>query len=148
MRSLISYLIVAVAFMGVAHVAYSAKPEAADGKVRYFKWNMPDTPDGDTSTDVTGTLGVSGDAAELMYNHMVNARFSPGASDLENRTPDQISRTDCPSRVGTHVICRKLPEFTKDGNSLKRDKDGRVVYDFQCDINIVDTSRGEFRVNQ
>jgi hypothetical protein len=152
MKKTMSSISVSMLFCGLmlSAVGFAAgpdvsSPESGEGQVSYIKWNLPDFPDSDQSSDVSGAVILSGEAAELMYKHMTNARFDPGAPDLESRHPSRIGRSDCPSKVGTHVICRKIPRMTSD--SLVRGADGKVIYDAQCDINVSDVTRGEFKAN-
>ena len=105
---------------------------------------MPDDWGGDTSSDLTGVMVISGNAAKIMNDQLENARIFPGDPNLENLKPERISRGACPARIGKHVVCRQIPEFTKDGQALRRDDNGKVVYFIQCDIGIQDVTRGIF----
>lgn len=143
----LSFLIVLVSCLAGTAIA-GTRPETAMGKSQYIRWNMPTTPESDVSDDVSGAIVLDGNVAEMMWNHMVNATFNPGAPDLEQRTPAQISRDACPSRIGANVICRKIPTFTKDGNGLVRDNEGKVVYYAQCDVVIDDVTTGKFMTHK
>ena len=93
--------------------------------------------------DTTGLLVINDEAAERMFADMTSAAVDPEIEDMKDRKPAQVSLNDCEGRIGRHIICRKVPRFTDDGEALELDSDGNLLYLHQCFVNLQDFTRGE-----
>lgn len=115
------------------------------GKIQFIDWGVSFEDD----TMTTGAIVISGPVAQTLYNTMSGARYRAAPANLASMTPAQVSRDICEARIGTQMICLKLPLISPDGASLVL-SGGKPVYNassYQCDIKIADVKTMEFSKN-